>query len=75
MKGQRQADELAALEAGRAAGYCWDERPGGGGSCTRPPLHKGPHVDYYNGRRKPTDMVGYTWPQKTPVTGETAIRR
>lgn len=67
---RRQADtEQAALAAGRAAGYCWDARPGGGGSCTRPPLHDDDHADYYNGRKRLTDVVGYTWPQKPPVTG------
>ena len=56
-------DEQAALAAGRAAGYCWVTKPGGGGMCTRRPGHSGPHKDYYNGRKSPTDTVGYVWPQ------------
>jgi hypothetical protein len=53
----------ASLAAGRAAGYCWAERPRGGGRCSRPPGHKGDRMDYYNGRRSPSDAVGYRWPQ------------
>ncbi|HEX5596344.1 MAG TPA: hypothetical protein VFX61_10055 [Micromonosporaceae bacterium] len=48
---------------GRAAGYCWAERPRGRGRCTRPPGHDGDHVDYYNGRQSVTDAAGYHWPQ------------
>lgn len=62
MKGRREGDELAALEAGRAAGYCWATRSPKPGLCTRPPGHDGAHVDYYNGR-KPGEMAGYSWPQ------------
>ncbi|MFI1562219.1 hypothetical protein ACH4ZX_03995 [Streptomyces sp. NPDC020490] len=64
-KGAADADEAASLAAGRAAGYCSAPRPGGGGRCTRPPgIHSdGDHVDYYNGRKKPTDAEGYRWPQ------------
>lgn len=75
MKRQREIDEQASLEAGRAAGYCWASRPDGPGLCTRPPHSEGDHMDYYNGRRRPTDVVGYTWPQKPPVTSGTQIPR
>jgi hypothetical protein len=52
-----------ALAAGRAAGYCWAAGPGGRGRCTRPPRHQGEHMDYYNGRKAATDVVGYRWPR------------
>jgi len=54
------------LAAGRAAGYCWAERPDGPGLCTRPPgpHSDGDHVDYYTGRQSPTDVEGYRWPQQ-----------
>jgi hypothetical protein len=55
--------ERRSLEAGRAAGYCWAQRLPAPGTCTRPPGHDGDHVDYYNGRRRPTDIPGYSWPQ------------
>ena len=49
--------------SGGHAGYCWAQRPGGGARCTRPPGHDGEHVDYYNGRTKPTDAAGHRWPK------------
>ena len=49
--------------SGGHAGYCWAQRPGGGARCTRPPGHDGEHVDYYNGRTKPTDAAGHRWPR------------
>jgi hypothetical protein len=57
-------DSAALLAAGRAAGYCWEQKPGGRGRCTRSPKHNGPHKDYYNGRKDVTDTVGYVWPQQ-----------
>lgn len=59
------ASEAASLAAGRAAGYCWEPRPGGGGRCTRPPgIHSdGDHVDHYNGRPSEAAAEGYRWPQ------------
>ena len=50
-----------ARSGGHAGGYCWAQRPGGGARCTRPLGHDGEHVDYYNGRTKPTDAAGYRW--------------
>lgn len=65
MTGQKRAaiDEQALLAAGRAAGYCWAERPGGPGRCTRRPGHTGEHVDHYTGRQSVTDVEGHRWPQ------------
>ncbi|MFI9598975.1 hypothetical protein ACIHCX_03670 [Streptomyces sp. NPDC052043] len=58
-------DEQASLAAGRAAGYCWAQRPEGPpGRCTRRPDHDGDHMDHYAGRRSVTDVVGYRWPQR-----------
>ncbi|MEU7381565.1 hypothetical protein AB0A91_16485 [Streptomyces sp. NPDC042207] len=57
-----ETDE-ASLAAGRAAGYCWAQRPAGRGRCTRRPGHDGQHVDYYNGRMSPADTAGYSWRQ------------
>jgi len=61
--GTAARDEQALLAAGRAAGYCWMPRPHGGGRCTQPPGHDGPHVDHYNGRAGVTAVAGYRWPQ------------
>jgi len=66
MSEQRDAElqaEERSLAAGHAAGYCWVERTDGPGLCTRRPGHDGDHSDYYGGRRKLTDIAGYTWPQ------------
>ncbi|MFE9170866.1 hypothetical protein ACFYNZ_15285 [Streptomyces kebangsaanensis] len=65
MSGQKRAahDEEAVRAVGRAAGYCWADRPSGPGSCTRPPGHTGSHVDHYNGRVSATATEGYRWPQ------------
>ena len=38
----------AQASAGRAAGYCWVERRGGGAHCTLHPKHKGRHFDFYS---------------------------
>jgi hypothetical protein len=35
------------LSAGRAAGYCWAERPGWRLHCTKPPGHTGKHWHTY----------------------------
>lgn len=51
----------AAQSAGRAAGYCWLEHPDGGAHCTRTPHTDRRHVDYYNGRKSPTDASGTEW--------------
>ncbi|MGW7260798.1 hypothetical protein [Streptomyces sp. NPDC054834] len=51
----------AAQSGGRAAGYCWLEHPSGGARCTRPPHSDQRHVDYYNGRKSPTDATGTEW--------------
>ncbi|MEV0183795.1 hypothetical protein AB0I54_31605 [Streptomyces sp. NPDC050625] len=51
----------AAQSGGRAAGYCWLEHPDGGAHCTRSPHADRRHVDYYNGRKSPTDASGVEW--------------
>ncbi|MGW3513830.1 hypothetical protein [Streptomyces sp. NPDC000994] len=55
--------EEASIAAGRAAGYCWVQRPSGPGRCTRRYPHDDDHVDYYIGRTAPTDTEGHRWPQ------------
>ena len=51
----------AARSGARAAGYCGLEHPNGGASCTRSPHTDNRHVDYYNGRKAPTDAYGTEW--------------
>ncbi|WP_306186992.1 hypothetical protein [Streptomyces sp. MK5] len=60
-----KVDEGKILAAFRAAGYCGAPYQEGKGRCTREPgTHSdGHHVDYYNGRRSPSDTAGYRWPQ------------
>ncbi|MEU2879182.1 hypothetical protein [Streptomyces sp. NPDC007070] len=60
----RQADEDKGQAAFRAAGYCGAAHPQGLGRYTRKPGHDGDHVDYYTGRKKPTDTEGHRWPQR-----------
>lgn len=43
-------------------GYCWAERPGGGGRCTLTPGHEGDHHDWY------ADPDRRDWPAKPKTT-------
>lgn len=51
----------AEQSAGRAAGYCWMEHPGGHAHCTRSPHSDQQHVDFYTGRTSPTATSGIEW--------------
>ncbi|MFF7242130.1 hypothetical protein [Streptomyces collinus] len=41
--------------------YCGAPYKGGKARCTRPPHGDRRHVDYYTGRKSPTDVTGTEW--------------